>query len=70
MRWAKTASGARLARSRLTNGVTKTMLHQEWSMTIEQSIEAEAQALRMLAQDFKRAYEAFVDRRKPTFDGN
>jgi len=54
------------------NGVTKTMLHQEWSMTIEQSIEAEAQAqaLCMLTQDFKRAYEAFVDRRKPTFDGN
>jgi hypothetical protein len=40
MRWAKAASGARLARSRLTNGATKTMLHQEWSM----SIEAEAQA--------------------------
>jgi enoyl-CoA hydratase/carnithine racemase len=54
------------------NGVTKTMLHQEWSMTIEQSIEAEAQAqaLCMLTQDFKRAYEAFVDRRKPAFEGN
>ncbi len=51
-------------------GVTKTMLHQEWSMTIEQSIEAEAQALCMLTQDFKRAYEAFVDRCKPTFEGN
>ena len=38
----------------------------------EQSIEAEAQAqaLCMLTQDFKRAYEAFADRRKPTFKGN
>ena len=54
------------------NGVTKTMLHQEWSMTIEQSIESEAQAqaLCMLTQDFKRAYEAFVSRRQPTFEGN
>ena len=26
------------------NGMTKTMLHQEWAMTIEQAIEAEAQA--------------------------
>jgi enoyl-CoA hydratase/carnithine racemase len=54
------------------NGITKTMLRQEWSMTIEQSIEAEAQAqaLCMLTQDFKRAYEAFVDRRKPAFEGN
>ena len=54
------------------NGITKTMLHQEWGMTIEQAIEAEAQAqaLCMLTQDFKRAYEAFVDKRKPVFEGN
>lgn len=54
------------------NGITKTMLHQEWAMTIEQAIEAEAQAqaLCMLTQDFTRAYEAFVAKRKPTFEGN
>ena len=54
------------------NGITKTMLHQEWSMTIEQAIEAEAQAqaLCMLTEDFKRAYNAFVERRKPVFEGN
>jgi len=54
------------------NGITKTMLHQEWSMTIEQAIEAEAQAqaLCMLTQDFTRAYEAFVARQKPRFEGN
>ncbi|MBM3389678.1 MAG: enoyl-CoA hydratase family protein [Betaproteobacteria bacterium] len=54
------------------NGITKTMLHQEWSMTIEQALEAEAQAqaLCMLTQDYTRAYEAFVQRQKPVFKGN
>ena len=54
------------------NGITKTMLHQEWSMTIEQAIEAEAQAqaLCMLTEDFKRAYHAFVAKQKPRFEGN
>ena len=54
------------------NGITKTMLHQEWAMTIEQAIESEAQAqaLCMLTQDFTRAYEAFVAKRKPVFEGN
>jgi enoyl-CoA hydratase/carnithine racemase len=54
------------------NGITKTMLHQEWSMTIEQALEAEAQAqaICMMTEDFRRAYRAFVDRRKPKFEGN
>ncbi|NML17282.1 enoyl-CoA hydratase family protein [Azohydromonas caseinilytica] len=54
------------------NGITKTMLHQEWSMGIDQAIEAEAQAqaICMLTQDFKRAYEAFVAREKPAFRGD
>ena len=54
------------------NGITKTMLHQEWAMTIEQAIEAEAQAqaLCMLTEDFTRAYEAFVAKKKPKFEGN
>jgi len=54
------------------NGITKTMLHQEWAMTIEQAIEAEAQAqaLCMLTEDFSRAYHAFVAKQKPRFDGN
>lgn len=54
------------------NGLTKTMLHQEWTMGIDQAIEAEAQAqaLCMLTQDFNRAYEAFVARQKPVFEGN
>ena len=54
------------------NGITKTMLHQEWSMSIDQAIEAEAQAqaLCMLTEDFSRAYRAFVARQKPVFEGN
>jgi len=54
------------------NGMTKTMLHQEWSMTPDQAIEAEAQAqaICMLTEDFRRAYEAFVAKRKPVFQGD
>jgi len=54
------------------NGITKTMLHQEWAMTIEQAIEAEAQAqaICMLTEDFSRAYNAFVAKQKPKFEGN
>jgi enoyl-CoA hydratase/carnithine racemase len=54
------------------NGITKAMLHQEWAMTIEQAIEAEAQAqaICMLTQDFTRAYEAFAAKQKPHFEGN
>jgi enoyl-CoA hydratase/carnithine racemase len=54
------------------NGITKTMLHQEWAMTIEQAIEAEAQAqaICMLTEDFARAYHAFVGKRKPVFEGD
>ncbi len=54
------------------NGMTKTMLHQEWSMSVDQAIEAEAQAqaICMLTQDYKRAYEAFVAKQRPVFQGN
>jgi enoyl-CoA hydratase/carnithine racemase len=52
--------------------MTKTMLAQEWSMSIEQAIEAEAQAQAICMQtgDFTRAYEAFVAREKPVFEGD
>ncbi|HWI82079.1 enoyl-CoA hydratase family protein [Ramlibacter sp.] len=54
------------------NGITKTMLHQEWAMTIEQAIESEAQAqaICMMTEDFARAYHAFVAKEKPRFAGN
>ena len=54
------------------HGMTKTMLQQEWAMTIEQAIEAEAQAqaICMQTQDFTRAYEAFAAKQKPVFGGD
>jgi enoyl-CoA hydratase/carnithine racemase len=52
--------------------MTKTMLAQEWSMTVDQAIEAEAQAqaICMQTQDFHRAYHAFVAKEKPKFAGD
>lgn len=54
------------------HGMTKTMLQQEWAMTIEQAVEAEAQAqaICMQTQDFRRAYEAFAAKRTPVFGGD
>jgi enoyl-CoA hydratase/carnithine racemase len=52
--------------------MTKTMLNQEWDMSIEAAIEAEAQAqaICMQTEDFRRAYRAFVEKRPPEFEGN
>jgi enoyl-CoA hydratase/carnithine racemase len=52
--------------------VTKTMLNQEWAMGLEEMIESEAQAqaLCMLTQDFKRAFDAFAAKQQPKFEGN
>ncbi len=54
------------------HAMTKRQLHAEWDMSIEQAIEAEAQAqaICMQTRDFHRAYEAFVAKRKPVFEGN
>ena len=54
------------------HGITKTQLHQEWAMGIEEAVEAEAQAqaICMATRDFRRAYEAFVARRRPRFEGD
>ena len=61
------ASGPRFAHM-----MTKTMLAQEWSMSLDQAIEAEAQAqaLCMGTADFRRAYDAFVAKERPVFEGN
>jgi len=54
------------------HGMTKTMLNQEWAMGIDEMIESEAQAqaVCMATQDFRRAFEAFAAKRKPEFQGN
>ena len=54
------------------HAMTKRCLHQEWSMGIDEAIEAEAQAqaICMQTKDFERAYEAFVAKSKPAFQGD
>ena len=54
------------------HGMTKNMLHQEWNMSLDQAIEAEAQAqaICMQTQDFQRAYQAFAAKQRPGFEGN
>ncbi|MBP1849621.1 enoyl-CoA hydratase family protein [Rhizobium halophytocola] len=54
------------------HGMTKTMLNQEWAMGIDELLEAEAQAqaICMATNDFRRAFEAFAEKRKPEFEGD
>src|SRR5450631_3005715 len=54
------------------NAMTKRCIHQEWSMGIDDAIEAEAQAqaICMQTKDYERAYEAFVNKQRPIFAGN
>ena len=54
------------------HGITKTMLNQEWNMGLDQAIESEAQAqaLCMKTEDFRRAFEAFAAKQRPRFQGN
>jgi len=54
------------------HSMTKKALHQEWSMGVDEAIEAEAQAqaICMASKDFRRAYEAFAAKQKPVFQGD
>jgi enoyl-CoA hydratase/carnithine racemase len=54
------------------HAMTKRMLDQEWSMSVAQAIESEAQAqaICMQTNDFRRAYDAFVAKERPSFEGN
>src|SRR5258706_466028 len=64
---AKLAAGPAFA-----NAMTKNQLNQEWSMSLDMAIEAEAQAQAICMQtaDFERAYNAFVAKQQPVFQGN
>jgi len=64
---AKLVSGPAFA-----NAMTKNQLNQEWSMPLDMAIEAEAQAqaICMQTRDFERAYNAFVAKTMPVFEGN
>jgi enoyl-CoA hydratase/carnithine racemase len=54
------------------HAMTKRCIHDEWSMGIDDAIEAEAQAqaICMQTQDYERAYLAFVSKQKPQFQGD
>jgi enoyl-CoA hydratase/carnithine racemase len=71
------AEAATLARSladgpTFAHAMTKRMLDQEWAMGVAEAIEqeAQAQAICMQTNDFRRAYEAFVKKEKPVFEGD
>ena len=54
------------------HGMTKRQLLQEWSMPLDEAIEAEAQAQAICMQtaDFGRAYQAFTNKQSPVFQGD
>jgi enoyl-CoA hydratase/carnithine racemase len=54
------------------HGVTKTQLDQEWAVSLDAAIEmeAQAQAMCMATNDFRRAYEAFAAKKVPEFKGD
>lgn len=67
------AWAARIAKGPgFAHGMTKTMLRQEWSVSIDQALEmeAQAQALCMQTEDFRRAFNAFREKRAPEFQGD
>ena len=54
------------------HGITKTQLNAEWAVSLETAIEmeAQAQAICMATNDFRRAFEAFAAKQKPVFQGD
>ncbi len=54
------------------HAMTKKMLHAEWNLSVDAAIDAEAdaQAICMQTEDFRRAYRAFAAKQKPRFQGN
>ncbi len=54
------------------HAITKSSLHAEWSMAIDDALdhEAQAQAICMETKDFARAYRAFMTKGPAAFEGN
>ncbi|MFI4987139.1 MAG: enoyl-CoA hydratase family protein [Alphaproteobacteria bacterium] len=72
-----TAEAQELARAlaagpTFAHAMTKRCIHQEWSLSIDDAIEAEAQAqaICMQTKDYGRAYRAFAAKERPVFEGN
>ncbi len=69
---AQALAGQIAAGPNFAHAMTKKCMHQEWSMGVDEAIEAEAQAqaICMQTRDFGRAYHAFAARQRPVFEGN
>ncbi len=69
---ARALAGALASGPTYAHAMTKRMLHKEWAMDLDEAIESEAQAQAMVmeSEDFRRAYRAFVEKRTPVFEGN
>jgi enoyl-CoA hydratase/carnithine racemase len=68
-----TSLAAQIARGpTFAHAMTKKMLHAEWHLPLDAAIdaEAEAQAICMQTEDFRRAYRAFVAKQQPRFEGD
>jgi len=54
------------------HSITKRMIHKEWDMGIDEAVESEGQAMAiaMFSKDYRRAYDAFTNKRTPKFEGN
>ncbi|WP_158939327.1 enoyl-CoA hydratase family protein [Burkholderia sp. S171] len=72
LREAQSLASALASGPTFAHGITKKMLHQEWSMSIDEAIESEAQAqaICMATNDFGRAYRAFAAKTRPVFEGD
>lgn len=57
---------------RIAHALTKRQLEAEWNVSLDEALEMEArvQAHCMQTNDFKRAYEAFANKRQPEFKGD
>ena len=68
----KESANKLIAGPNFAHSMTKTMLNQEWNMSLDQAIEAEAQAqaICMQTEELKRAFDAIVAKEKPSFEGN
>jgi enoyl-CoA hydratase/carnithine racemase len=69
---AQTLAGSLANGPTYAHAVTKRQLDAEWHLSIDEAIdmEAEVQADCMTTNDFRRAYEAFANKRKPEFRGD
>ncbi len=74
----KVLAEATAVASELANGpsfahsITKRMIHKEWDMGIDEAVESEGQAMAiaMFSKDYRRAYDAFINKRVPKFEGD